>query len=79
MSFAGLLAAVLIVCFMAFVSFRGYFKPVRSQDSAQVKEATAGQAIDTSNYSSMLKDIRSQINASSQKEIDRTDEMEQMR
>ncbi|MFH0877188.1 MAG: hypothetical protein V1863_03075 [Candidatus Omnitrophota bacterium] len=79
MSFAGLLAAVMIVCFLAFMGFKAYFKPTRSQDNAQVKEVAAEQGIDTSDYSSMLKDIRSQINASSQKEIDRLDEMEQLR
>ena len=67
MGLIGLLAAALIICFMAFVSFKTYFKTVKEHP------------IDTTTYQSTVTSMRSQLKAASQAEVDRAQEMEGMK
>lgn len=80
MSFIGLLAAALIVCFLAFFGFKSYFGGPQSQPSQEVRSQAkeAAPSIDTSSYGSTLNDIKKQLGVTAQKEIDRVHEMEGM-
>lgn len=72
MGYLGLLAAALIVCFLAFFGFRSYF------GGPQPQAKQAAPSIDTSSYGSTLNDIKKQLGTTAQKEIDRVSEMEGM-
>ena len=79
MNLLGLLGAALIVCFLAFVGFKSYFRVSAPQISAQLKEAAPEQNINTSSYGSVLNDSKSQLKGTSQQEADRVQEMEGLR
>ena len=79
MSLLGILGAALIICYLAFMGFKVYFKGPELPISPQAKEAAQEQKINTSSYQSTLKDIRSQIDAASQKDADRVKELENLK
>ncbi len=79
MSYVALLAAALLVVFLAFVSLKSYFKGPEPGVANRVKEAAGEQSIDTSSYGSVLSDVKSRLNVSVQKEADNMRDIEGMK
>ncbi len=63
MGYVSILAVAVIIAFMAYFGWRGHFQP-----SAMVSK-------NTSNYQDVLSSVKTQLNASSQEEIDRAKEL----
>jgi hypothetical protein len=74
MSYIGILIAALMIAAMAFFGWRGYF-----QSPAEVSKNTqAGlreEEINVSSYQDLLSSVKTQLNASTQSEIDRAKEL----
>lgn len=77
LSLLGLLAAIMIICILAFSAFKFYFKkPVLDEPAEKFAQE---QNINTTNYQSMLTDTKSKLEDATQREIDRTKEIEGLR
>ncbi|MFA5315440.1 MAG: hypothetical protein WC409_05840 [Candidatus Omnitrophota bacterium] len=79
MGLIGLIVAAMIVCLLAFVGFRAYVAPPKPQVNNQIAEVAPAQALDTSNPSTSLDNIKKQLDSAAQKEIGRAQDMEEGR
>ena len=79
MGLIGLLAVALIICVLAFTSFKTYFTAPAPEVKKQVQEVTKEHPIDTTTYQSTVDSMKSQLKAASQAEIDHAQEMEGMK
>lgn len=74
LSFLGLLVTVAIICILAFTAYKSYFKkPVLDRLSEKFLQE---QNINTTNYQSMLSDVKDKLKDANQKEMEHSIEPE---
>ncbi|GEM_PF-5541835 len=67
MGYISILAVAVIITFMAYFGWRGYFQPAKEQ------------GMNVSTYQDVLSNVKTQLNESSQTEADRLRELEHFR
>lgn len=74
LSLLGLLAAIVIICILAFSVFKFYFrKPVLDEPAEKFAQE---QNINTTNYQSILTDVKSKLKDANTKELEHSGEIE---
>ncbi|MBI5238886.1 MAG: hypothetical protein HY926_00295 [Elusimicrobia bacterium] len=73
MGMLGLLLAALIIGLLVILQMRG----PSHQPAQEVQKAAAEANVDASNYPNLLKDVKTKVDASSQKEAARAQEIQQ--
>lgn len=75
MGMLGLLFAALIVALLVMFQMRGR-TPAPQQPSAPVQQAAAAAKVDASDYRNMVKDVKTQVDASMRKEAARIQDVQ---
>jgi hypothetical protein len=68
MGMLGLLITALIICWLVITQMKMLAPAASPKPAAPVKEAAAAAKVDASNYQNMVKDVKTQLNASMQQE-----------
>ena len=68
MGMLGLLITALIICWLVITQLKMIAPTAAPKPAAPVKEASAAAKVDASNYQNMVKDVKTQLNASMQQE-----------
>ncbi len=77
MGMLGLLFAALIIALLVMFQMRGQSPAPQTQPAAPVKEAAAAAKVDASNYAKMVQDVKTKVNAATQVEQARIQDLQQ--